>query len=76
MAPTVMVRGMPVVSIPTSVSSTLPRKMRSDMSAITATVVPSLRVLAWITELPTCTGTSSTRPSTVARTMVLLSVAL
>ena len=46
MAPTVSRTGMPLRSLPTSVSSTLPRKSIFDMSATVAIVVPSLKVLA------------------------------
>ncbi len=44
----------------------------SDMSATEAMVVPSLKVLAWMTELPSLTGTSRIMPSMVERTWVLL----
>ena len=40
------------------------------MLAMVATVVPSLKVLAWMTELPTLTGTSRISPEMVARTNV------
>ena len=42
------------------------------MSATVAMVVPSLKVLLWITELPTLTGTLRMVPVIVARTMVLV----
>ena len=67
---------IPCVSCPTSVSSMLPRKMRSLMSATVAIVVPSLNVLLRITELPTFTGTSKMRPLMVERMSVLLALAL
>ncbi len=67
---------MPVRRSPTSVSSTLPLKMRFDISAILATVVPSFMVLAWITDEPTFTGTSRISPVMVALTRVLLCCAL
>ena len=60
-------------SLPTSVSSTLPRKSMFDMSATVAMVVPSLKVLDWITEFPTLTGTSRIMPLIVERIWVLLS---
>lgn len=44
-----------------------------DMSATEAMVVPSLNVLAWITEFPTLIGTSRIIPSIVDRICVLLS---
>ena len=75
-APNVIFTGMPSRMRPTSVSSTLPRKMRSPMSATVAIVVPSLNVLLMITELPTLTGTSRIRPSMVERINVLLNDAL
>ena len=75
-APMVMRISMPSVSEPTSVSSMLPSKMRSDMSATVATVVPSFIVLAWMTELPTLTGMSRMRPLMVDLTRVELPVAL
>ena len=56
--------------LPTSDSSTLPLKISSLMSATVAIVVPSLKVLVSMTELPSSTGTSSTVPSMVARTSV------
>ena len=71
-----MLIGMPSTREPTSVSSTLPSKIRSDMLATTATVVPSFIVLAWITELPTLTGMSRMRPVMVERTRVELPVLL
>ncbi len=40
--------------------------------ATDATVVPSLKLLDWITEFPTLTGTSRMVPLTVERTSVLL----
>ena len=42
------------------------------MSATVAIVVPSLKVLAWITELPTLIGTSRIIPVMVERIWVLL----
>jgi len=72
-APIVSFTGMPSCSLPTSVSSTLPRKSMFDMSATEAMVVPSLNVLAWITEFPTLIGTSRIIPSIVDRICVLLS---
>ena len=71
----VMTSGMPSTSEPTSVSSMLPSKIRSFMSATVATVVPSFMVLAWMTELPTLTGTLRMRPVMVERTSVLDEVA-
>ncbi len=64
--------GMPLRSLPTSVSSTLPWNCMLVMSATEAMVVPSLKVLAWMTELPSLTGTSRIMPSMVERTWVLL----
>ena len=61
---------MPVDRRPTSVSSMLPRKMRSFILATVAMVVPSLKVLARITELPTFTGMSSIKPVMVERMSV------
>ena len=61
---------------PTSVSSRLPRKMRSFMLATVAIVVPSLNVLLMITELPTLIGTSRISPVMVERINVLLNEAL
>ena len=52
-APIVSLTGIPSCSLPTSVSSMLPRKSMFDMSATVAIVVPSLNELAWITEMPT-----------------------
>ena len=75
-APIVSLTGMPSRRRPTSVSSTLPRKIMSFRSAIDAIVVPSLNVLDWITELPTLTGTSRIMPVIVERICVLLSSAL
>jgi hypothetical protein len=63
---------MPVLSLPTSDSSTTPLKIMSSMLATEAMVVPSLKVLVSITELPTSTGTSSTVPPIVERTRVLV----
>ena len=63
---------MPSRSFPTSVSSILPWNCMFDMSATDAIVVPSLNVLAWITELPTLIGTSRIMPSIVERICVLL----
>ena len=57
-------------SFPTSDSSTFPSKIMSPMSATVAIVVPSLKVLASMTELPSLTGTSSTVPAIVERTSV------
>ena len=62
---------MPGRILPTSDSSTLPSKIMSSMSAIEAIVVPSLKLFASMTELPTSTGTSSTMPAMVARTSVV-----
>ena len=70
-----MMTGIPSDRPPTSVSSMLPSKIRSFMSATVATVVPSFIVLAWITELPTFTGTARIRPVMVERTRVELEVA-
>ena len=61
---------MPLRSLPTSDSSTRPLKIMSLMSATTATVVPGLKLLALMTELPSLTGTASTVPSTVDSTWV------
>ena len=72
-APMVSLTGIVSWSLPTSVSSTLPRKSMFDMSATVAMVVPSLKVLDWITEFPTLTGTSRIMPSIVERIWVLLS---
>ncbi|KAF5068063.1 hypothetical protein DSECCO2_246760 [anaerobic digester metagenome] len=72
MAPTVRISSMPSCSLPTSDSSTLPLKIISPISATVAMVVPSLKVLLSITELPTSTGTVSTIPAMVERIMVLL----
>ncbi len=71
-APIVSLTGMPSWSLPTSVSSILPWNCILVMSATVATVVPSLKVLAWMTELPTLMGTSRTMPSMVERICVLL----
>ena len=68
--------GIPVTNCPTSVSSILPRKMRSFMSATLAMVVPSLNVLLRMTELPTLTGTSNIKPVMVERISVELALAL
>ncbi len=65
-------RVIPVSSLPTSDSSTTPLKIMSFMSATAAMVVPSLKVLVSMTELPTSTGTSSTMPAMVERTRVLV----
>ena len=70
MAPMVSTMGMPSRTLPTSLSSNLPSKMRSFMSATLAMVVPSLKLLASITLLPSFTGTSSTMPLMVLRTRV------
>ena len=75
-APTVIFMGMPSTSFPTSVSSMLPRKMRSFMLATEAMVVPSLNVLERITELPTLTGMSSMTPLMVERMSVEEALAL
>ena len=72
----VMITGMPSDREPTSVSSMLPSKIRSFMFATVATVVPSLSVFAWMTELPTLTGMSRIRPEIVERTRVELPVLL
>ena len=61
-----------MASFPTSVSSAFPSKIRFFISAIVAIVVPSLRVFACITELPTLTGILNILPVMVARTRVLL----
>ena len=61
-APMVIFMGIPCTSWPTSVSSILPRKMRSFMLATEAMVVPSLKVFELITELPTLTGMSRMTP--------------
>ena len=44
----------------------------SFMSATVAMVVPSLKLFAWMTELPTFTGTSNIMPSMVLRICVVL----
>ena len=67
---------IPSCNCPTSVSSMFPRNMRSRMSATLAIVVPSLKVLLRITELPTFTGMSSITPLMVERIKVLLALAL
>lgn len=67
---------MPSCMRPTSVSSILPRKIRSFMLATVAIVVPSLNVLLIMTELPAFTGTSKINPSIVDRIRVLLNEAL
>ena len=69
-APIVIFMFIPAERRPTSVSSILPRKMRSFMFATVAIVVPSLKVLARMTELPTFTGMSSIRPVIVERMSV------
>ena len=69
-APMVIFIGIPVTSCPTSVSSMLPRKMRSFMLATVAMVVPSLNVLERITVFPIFTGTSRIRPLMVERMSV------
>ena len=61
---------MPSFSLPTSDSSTRPLKIMSAMSATAAMVVPGLKLLALMTELPSLTGTVSTMPSTVDSTWV------
>ena len=73
---TEQITGMPLCTLPTSVSSTLPRKMRLLMSATEATVVPSLNVLLRMTLLPTLTGMSKIKPSMVERISVVLILAL
>ena len=75
-APIVSFTGMPSCTRPTSVSSRLPRKMRSFILATVAIVVPSLNVLLMITELPTLMGTSRISPVMVERINVLLNEAL
>ena len=75
-APMVSFTGIPSLRRPTSVSSTLPRKMRSFMLATVAMVVPSLKVFDMMTELPTLMGTSRINPSMVLRISVLLNEAL
>ncbi len=70
-APTVIFTGISMRTLPTSLSSTLPWKIRSFMSAMAAMVVPSLKLLRSITLLPSFTGTSSTMPVIVLRTTVL-----
>ena len=75
-APIVSFTGMPSCTRPTSVSSRLPRKMRSFILATVAIVVPSLNVLLMITELPTLIGTSRISPVMVERINVLLNEAL
>ena len=72
----VIFMGIPCTNCPTSVSSILPRKMRSFMLATLAMVVPSLNVLLRMTELPTFTGMSSMMPLMVERTSVLEALAL
>ena len=64
--------GIPEVSFPTSVSSILPTNSISLKLATDATVVPSLKLLVWITELPSFTGISKIVPVTVDLTNVLL----
>ena len=49
-APTLIWSFMPSLIFATSDSSTCPSKIMSPMSAIVATVVPGLKLLAWITE--------------------------
>ena len=75
-APIVSFTGIPSCTRPTSVSSRFPRKMRSFMLATVAMVVPSLKVLLMITELPTLIGTSRINPVIVDRISVLLNEAL
>ena len=58
--------------MPISVSSTLPRKIMSFMLATEAMVVPSLKLLLWITELPTLIGTLRIMPVMVLRICVVL----
>ena len=72
MAPMVRVIGIPSRILPTSVSSNLPLKIMSCMLAMVAMVVPSLKVLELITELPTLTGMSRIMPEMVALMVVLL----
>ena len=62
---------IPLVSKATSVSSMVPLKSKSFMFATVAIVVPSLKVLLIITELPTFTGTLRMMPSIVERTKVV-----
>ena len=69
-APMVIFIGMPSTNWPTSVSSMLPRKIRSFMLATEAIVVPSLNVLERMTEFPTLTGMSRMTPLMVERTRV------
>ena len=71
-APMVSLTGICSLSRPTSVSSTFPRKIMSFKSATVAMVVPSLKVLDWMTEFPTFTGTSRIIPVMVERICVLL----
>src|SRR5690554_1593880 len=61
-----------LLNLPTSVSSTLPLKIISPISATMATVVPSLKLLLLITELPSSMGTSNTIPEMVERITVLV----
>ena len=74
-APIVSLTGIPSRMRPTSVSSTFPRKIMLFMSATDAMVVPSLKLLDRMTELPTLIGTSRTIPVMVERICVLLSSA-
>ena len=65
MAPMVIIIGIPSLMRPTSVSSILPTKIMSRISATVAMVVPSLKVLELMTLFPTFTGTSKIIPSIV-----------
>ena len=76
MAPTEIVIGQPSLTLPTSVSSMYPSKIKSFMFATVAIVVPSLKVLLRITEFPTFTGMSRISPVMVERTSVELDLAL
>ena len=75
-APIVIFIGIPSTICPTSVSSMLPRKIRSFILAIVAIVVPSLKELELMTELPTLTGMSKMTPEIVERIKVLDALAL
>ena len=72
-APTERIKFIPVFIFPTSDSSTLPLKIISIISAITAMVVPALKLFVSMTDLPSLTGISRIIPSMVDRISVLVS---
>ena len=59
--------GRLIESLPTSISSTVPRKIRSPMSAIVAMSVPAWYDVSGTTGSPGLTIRSSTTPASVAR---------